>query len=57
MAVFHDNLAIDPELFSMIITCDEMWVYGYKQHTSNSHLSGKDPYLHAQDRKDKFAQA
>jgi len=44
------------ELFSMIITRGEMWVYGYKQHTSNSYLSGKTPYLHAQERQDKFAQ-
>jgi len=33
-----------------------MWVYGYKQHTSNSHLNGKTPYLYAQERQDKFAQ-
>jgi hypothetical protein len=56
MPDFHDSLARETELFSMIITCGEMWVYGYKQHTSNSHLSGKTPYLHAQERQHKFAQ-
>jgi hypothetical protein len=56
MPDFHDSLARETELFSMIITCGEMWVYGYKQHTSNSHLSEKTPYLHAQERQDKFAQ-
>jgi hypothetical protein len=56
MPEFHDILARETELFSMIITCGEMWVYGYKQHTSNSHLSGKPSYLHAQERQDKFAQ-
>ena len=56
MPEFHDSLVRETELFSMIIRCGEMWVYGYKQHTSNSHLSRKTPYLHAQERQDKFAQ-
>jgi hypothetical protein len=56
MPEFHDSLVKETELFSMIITCGELWVYGYKQHTSNSHLSGKTPYFHAQERQDKFAQ-
>jgi len=56
MPEFYDSLARETEIFSMIITCGEMWVYGYKQHTSNCRLSGKTPYLHTQERQDKFAQ-
>ena len=56
MPEFYDSLERETELFSMLITGGEMWVYGYKQHTCNSHLGGKTPYLHAQERQDKFAQ-